>query len=361
MARKSKDSSSFGPPRKKRGRAKKYTIYFVLLALICITTGCVLSLTVFFQIETITVVGNDRYVNEEVAQVSGIRLGDNLFRFDSGEAKRQLEAAYPYFDEIYIHRRLPSTVAIEVTMEEPAVALETEEGFTLLSGEGKVLENGVSTLPEGLLRVRGLEEYQYAPGSFLGEEEGQEENYQMLQSFRAAMEATGLGNIGYLDLSDRFNITALYDGRILIYFGSEAKLEYKMNFILQMLEENIEPGFEGLIDVSIDKQLRTRPMDIEELAGDVLEEPKAPQEESDEVLEETPDRDETAGGEDAGSRESAGEQPEETPSAEENPGGESTDPEPPEEAAAASAPADEEEPTESSPEEGVFVSSVGDS
>lgn len=271
---------------KRKRSAKRYTIHLVLLFIFLTASGITLCLTEFFLVASIQVEGNDRYSNSEVIEVSGIYLEDNLFRIDTKGAVQKIYDRYPYFETVKVKRSLPESVVIQVTMAQPMMALETDNGYVLVSDKGKILETGVEEADESILRVRGLGDWEYQVGSFitdtLADEEGAKilaESYRMLEEFSKAEEIVQLGNINYLDLSDRYNICALYDDRILLEFGSEANLVYKLNFISEMLKENIPrdfgADFEGLIDASFDKQLRVRPMDLsmilddQALAGDL--------------------------------------------------------------------------------------------
>ncbi|MBR5485539.1 MAG: FtsQ-type POTRA domain-containing protein [Oscillospiraceae bacterium] len=270
------DSQAPAPLSKRRRSAKRYAIHLTLFFIFAVASLITLSLTEFFLITSIQVEGNDRYSNTEVIEYSGINLQDNLFRINTKQACERISENYPYFETVKTKRILPDALVIQVTMAQPTIAIETETGYVLVSSQGKILETDVQNPSEKLLRVRGLEDWEYNTGSFITEfsEETQQvqeklEKYEMLKSFEAALGSVQLSPINYIDLSDRYNIRALYDERILLELGSEAKLEYKLNFISEMLKENIPrdfgQDFEGTIDASFDKMLRVRPRDLTQI------------------------------------------------------------------------------------------------
>lgn len=70
------------PVRKKRRRRGRNLLYYIMFTMIAVAVGLILSLTVFFKIETIEAEGLTHYTPEEVIQTTGIQLEDNLFRVD---------------------------------------------------------------------------------------------------------------------------------------------------------------------------------------------------------------------------------------------------------------------------------------
>lgn len=57
----------------------------------------VLSLTVFFKVENIVVYGSSVYTAEEIAEVSGIKGGENMIRKSMGRAEKRITSgAYLY-------------------------------------------------------------------------------------------------------------------------------------------------------------------------------------------------------------------------------------------------------------------------
>ncbi|MGN0663816.1 MAG: cell division protein FtsQ/DivIB [Negativibacillus sp.] len=264
-----------------RRRKKKYTLHYLLLFLFCVGLGLMLCFTVLFKVNTIKVKNNTFYSAEELISRSGIQKGDSLFAFSAGDTEKMLEDRFPYLQDVKIQRRLPTTIIINVTEERPVGAAYTEDGYAVLSYSGKVLKTGVSAPPGDIPVLLGLEDETFTVGGYLYQlSEGQDgkknrvlsEKVQELQNFLDTAEELGLDSLTYIDITDNGEIRVLYDGRILIDFGGEIDLDKKITFVLKVLEDGIanehplsgytNENFEGTIDITNRKQLRTRAIAI---------------------------------------------------------------------------------------------------
>ena len=67
--------------RRKRRRNRMRPLYGLLVSALVIGVGVALSMTVFFNIDTIEIDGDaPDYTAEEIAQASGVHTGDNMMR-----------------------------------------------------------------------------------------------------------------------------------------------------------------------------------------------------------------------------------------------------------------------------------------
>lgn len=127
--------------RKKRNTFRKIIIWMTVV-IAFISVGAVLSLTVFFHIDTINVSGNKLYDKDEILAQCTIDIGENLFLSDTQTAKEMLEQNLPYIYNAEIKRKLPYTIEIKVTEATPAYSIKNKDKtFILLDDNFKVLEN----------------------------------------------------------------------------------------------------------------------------------------------------------------------------------------------------------------------------
>lgn len=279
MAQTSRKTPQNAPSR--RRRARRYTIHYLMLFLFCLGLGLTLCFTVFFKVRTIKVKNCTFYSEEEVITRSEIRKGDNLFQINIGDTQRMLMDRFPYFERVKVKRFLPTTVIIDVVEEEPMVAAYTDEGYAVVSYTGKVLKTKIKSPPENICIALGLEHQRFTAGSYLySQEENKrkkkekvlDERVQMLQRFYDMAKANDFTNLTYVDVSNMGEIKALYDKRILIDFGGEIDLEKKIHFVQNVLERGIaenhplsgynNDNFQGTIDITNRKQLRTRALAV---------------------------------------------------------------------------------------------------
>lgn len=125
--------------KKKRRKKKAKVLFFTLLFVLMMITLTILSMTVFFNAETINVEGNTRYTDKEILEVGGLKIGQNLFRLDKFEVIEKMESL-PYVKEVTISRSLPNTLNVEVTENQPVVWVECDGKAAILNEEYRVLE-----------------------------------------------------------------------------------------------------------------------------------------------------------------------------------------------------------------------------
>lgn len=245
--------------RKKRRRKRHKSnriLYYILVLFILLVVGVVLSLTVFFKITAISVKGVSKYPVSVVQQLTGISVGDNLFRADLGAAKEKI-MELPYVEDVTLRRSYPPEIVVEVTQAQPVAALEEENGgYTLISADGRILERDAQ-LPDNLLQVVGAElkgdpgAYPAKPPKKATEEElaaadEAAEIIRMTNYTLQALEESGLV-VEKVDFSDRYNIQAKYSQDIVIEFGSESELSRKMKLVVEVIENQLEANFRGVL------------------------------------------------------------------------------------------------------------------
>ena len=220
--------------KRKRGR-RRFGLLFKLLCGAALVAAATLGATVFFQVETIAVVGNSRYTAQEVIDASGVQIGDNLFQMNKNQISQQILQRLPYVGEVSPQRGLPSTLTIQVTEISAAAQVEVyqddsaqaepaaEDGFGdsgeadssqtegeetqtladqpwLISASGKLLE----AAPEGsgALSVTGLTVLAPQAGTMLAVPQEQQSRLATLKELLSALEAAGeLDQVSSIDLT----------------------------------------------------------------------------------------------------------------------------------------------------------------
>jgi hypothetical protein len=236
----------------------------------------ILCLTVFFKIETIGVVGSDKYDPLELARVSGVAVGDNLFRASQKVVEENLVGpTYPYIESVEVNRRIPGTVEIVVTQSTPSGMVKEGDSYVLITRDGKVLERGVLYIPENIPLIKGLDTRGVEPGEYLGiwtkqpvgegeteeqtaaRERADEAGEAQAKEVRAslvmvdylfrAMEESGFLGITNVDITDPLNMRIMYENRLLLELGSEADLPYKLELVKTIILEKLEPDARGTL------------------------------------------------------------------------------------------------------------------
>lgn len=247
--------------RRKRKRRGNNALYFLLVFFLALGIGIMLSLTVFFNIESIEVEGRGRYSQTEIVATSGIAEGDNLFRIDEAKVAQQLKAKFPFIENATVKRDFPATAVIIIEEAVPIGSfMQTDGSYYLISNKGRVLDLRWETPPEEHLKVIGVTLADLAPCQYLDIENN--ESFTAFEYLNTAINETGFTYITKIDLSSSNNIEIVYEDRILIKLGSVAELAKKLDFAKYALETEIESNFEGIMDITIAGQLRYRSTEI---------------------------------------------------------------------------------------------------
>jgi len=92
-----------------------------------------------FELERIVVEGDWKYLSpDEVASLSGVRKGDNLFWMSVDDVYGKLDGN-PWVKEAAVRRRLPDTLQIYVEEYRP-VAIVLSRGFHYVDGESNIVK-----------------------------------------------------------------------------------------------------------------------------------------------------------------------------------------------------------------------------
>ena len=108
---------------RKRNR-RQFGLLFKLLCAAALIAAVTLGATVFFQVESIVVAGNQRYTADEIVAASGVEVGDNLFLMNKNQISQQILRQLPYIGEVSPQRQLPSTLLVQVKELSAAAKVE---------------------------------------------------------------------------------------------------------------------------------------------------------------------------------------------------------------------------------------------
>lgn len=232
--------------RRRKRRKRRYTVYYVLLMLIVVTAMVTLSLTVFFNVKTISVENNSIYQQSEIIQASGVEEGNNLLRMDTGQVEQKILDQFVYLDEVSVRRSLPSTLIITCTAAEQTYNYQMKDGtYAYISRNGRVLEISQAAPSDGAVTVLGLDLENVQQGDFI--QEGHSEQLKRLSQVQEKIQNAGLSDITQIDLSDEDTIGIQYQGRIRIEADDLSDMDYLLKAAVKLLSDSIGENESGTI------------------------------------------------------------------------------------------------------------------
>lgn len=239
--------------RKKRNKFRKVLIWFAV-AIVLISVMVVLSLTVFFHIESIHVDGNERYTAEEILVQCTINTGENLFLADTDSASDMIEKNLPYVYNAEISRKLPSSIEIKITETEPAYYIENGENeYILLDNCFKVLETQAEQ-SSGIYISQAEIKSSLTGQKIEFEDESTGECLEKLAAVITNHNIDDITSIYSNNISDNY---VVYDNRIKFKLGNCDDVESKIWQGLASCEKLNEtnPNVSGTMTISGDKQI----------------------------------------------------------------------------------------------------------
>lgn len=238
--------------RKKRNTFRKIMIWFAAIIAFA-AVGTVLSLTVFFHIDTISVSGNEIYSKDEILAQCPIEIGENLFLSDTKNAKEMLEQNLPYIYNAEITRKLPYTIQIKITEATPQYSIKQDKTYILLDDNFKVLENNAE-IAQGIL-ISKAEISSAQPGSeivFKDSDIGE-----CLKQLAAVVNDNDFSEITSIYSNSIRDNYVVYENRIVFKLGTCDNLENKIYQGLTACEElnQSNPNAEGTMTITGGKSL----------------------------------------------------------------------------------------------------------
>ena len=230
-------------PQVRRKRKSNMSLYYGTVLFIAAIIFAILSVTVFFNVETATVKGSSKYTVEQIIEASGINGGDNMIRKNMGKAEEKITSQLIYIETAEIKRKLPSTVEISVTPCVETACMQKDGGFFIVSETGKILELSEDT-QEGLLIFYGANpaEDMDLGMKFASEDENKTEVIYDLLSRR---NSEFVSKITSFDVTDRLNISCVYEDRINIELGVISEIDYKFRLAEEIITTKISPDSRG--------------------------------------------------------------------------------------------------------------------
>ncbi len=221
--------------KKKRIKLKilKWTSLFILII------GAIIAflLSDLFNIKQIKVTQNSKLSAQEIINLSGLKINENMFKYLNIKVKEQIKTN-PYVEDVQIHRKLDGTVEINVKERVTAYMLILEdEQYAYINNQGYILEINEEKLQ--LPTITGYITQNIEPGNRLDVEDLQKLNT-VIQIMSAAKEKGLTEKITNFNIENDadFLITMESENK-LIHFGDNSSVNEKFVKLMAVLEDTV--------------------------------------------------------------------------------------------------------------------------
>ncbi len=221
------------------------SLYYLMLFVVSVIILYILSRTVFFKVENYEISGNSRYSESEILAAAGLGDSENLYNIDLSATAQRIKKALIYIDDVTVSRELPGTIVIEITEAEEFACCQYEGNrYAVISRSGRYLSTEQAEPNEELLQIYGLDLIDVSLGDEFTSSDDNKKT--IIMNLLDVIDEICPDKIDYIDITDRTDIIMSYDnGRIEIDFGSSLDYEYKMRYLITIIEANLDEDATG--------------------------------------------------------------------------------------------------------------------
>lgn len=236
--------------KKQHYRVKKRGRLFVFMLVLLLGGIYLLLNSSYFDVADISVVGNDRFTDEEIITLSGLQTGGSIFRINEPAAKQGVERN-PYLVAECILRQYPNRLVIQVRERVPVLCVEYMGQYFLADRELVLLERVEQ--PTQLL-VKGLVLRNTALGLPADTIDGGQRT--QVCSLLTLMEAAGfLNEVDTIDFTQT-NSVFFTAGAFTALLGLPVDLQTKLSYFLPARQAAREQGNTGgTLDISVPESI----------------------------------------------------------------------------------------------------------
>ena len=229
------------------------------LTFFLIIVAIIFTMSVFFKVEKIEVVGNSKYSADEVISASGIHTGDNLFFINRIGAGSRVVVKLPYIDSVKITRSLPNSVTITVEESKATAYVTSGDELWSISSTGKFLSKLSEKDAELLPQIKGISVSNAQVGEIMTVSSDEQAKLDYLLDILYQVQARSLvekvANINVTDVND---VSFEYDDRFVVILGENNDTEYKFGKLLSVVSQ-LKADDAGTLELSDSNKVTFRP------------------------------------------------------------------------------------------------------
>lgn len=177
-------------------------------------------------VRSVTVEGNTVYDNEAIVQVSGIKVGQNVFSINKGQAVKNIKKEFAYAKDVAVKVSIRREVTIRITQAKELGAVYASGGWVVVDENGK----GLQKLPiESERPLRRL--YLKGAGTLtdkVGKQVLDDRSLAIASELCRALEDYEFSGVGEIDMTNRNDIRVNWKNQIIIALGNDSNLSYEI-------------------------------------------------------------------------------------------------------------------------------------
>ena len=258
--------SGYQNAKRMRRRKRLMPVYALTVLLLTACVGVALSMTVFFNVASIGVKGTaPQYTPSEIVAAGGAEKGDNLLRLDAEQIEENIETELIYIESADVSKEYPDAVSIEVRACRESYNIFFDNGVLLTSESGKIIANSTEAA-ENLPVIYGFNPTTLTPGKHAASSD--ETKNEVFKDFADIMSKELSVPITSIDMSDKYNISVIFDDRKELSMGNWNEISYKIT-LAEAVINRLGKDKEGYLTMIGNNQCSFRDKASVELANQV--------------------------------------------------------------------------------------------
>jgi len=237
-------------PNKSKVKNKKFGFVKVLLIMIIIIVLTILICSSsLFNINTITVAGNEKLSDNKVISASGLQLHTNIFKFNKSKTISNIKEN-AYIEEVSLKRKLPNKVEIDIKERVATYMLQFADSYVYINNQGYMLEISNEKLEVPVLVGFTTDLSNITAGNRLNKEDLEKMNT-VIKLYEIAKINDLASLITKIDISNDKNYTIILEGEgKTVYLGDGSDLNARMIHLITILDAT--KGKKGEIFLNVD-------------------------------------------------------------------------------------------------------------
>lgn len=236
---------------KKRKRKITFAVLAVLSGIVLFCAIILITASVFFKIETVTVKGNTCYDEEFLLKTMGVEKGSSIFLANQEEYAKRVAGVCPMVYSVRVDKTYPDEIIIVITEETPSYRFQTDGIWSVVSKSGKVIYTG-----NDITAFEGWESLmEITPPPVLEAVMGYKIQYVdsgdgiAVSNVIDSIEQSPLcEKISFVKMESRFDIRLKYLDSFEILIGNKDDISVKLKFADKIISE-LKNGEKGTINV----------------------------------------------------------------------------------------------------------------
>ena len=219
---------------------KRRIIIIAATALMCAlaTVGLTIFACSFLPVTKVELSGVTDFERAEILKLSGIEMGDKLYSIKTDEVEKHLMEVCPKFEKVEVKTKFPNTVVFKVTEKISMWYIDIADSYYVLDSKLEVIDEVQSKehfadmgVPQLILPE--VKSVMLGELPVFGDTENEEKTdvESALKIISAVQKTTFKARITAVDVSNRFDVRIVVDGKYYVQMGDFTNTEAKLKAV----------------------------------------------------------------------------------------------------------------------------------